>query len=101
MASTVSVERVRLNNLYVKPRAKILGYYRLLPLAGREAASVAHRLPPKLGHWTARHSALVLSVCPEMVDTVAAIEDLASQRGCSYIKGHHIKQRPRQNPPCQ
>jgi hypothetical protein len=95
MGSTVAAQRSRLHNEgYVALRAKIIAHYKTLPLMGREAGAKAYKLPPKLGHWHDTHSALVLSVCPELDDVVRAIDELRAQRDADAIAAQHIRRKP-------
>jgi hypothetical protein len=99
MASTVNVERSRLQNAYAPLRVKILDHYlTVAQLAGIDVGEKAHRLPPKLGHWQYTHSLLVHSACPELAHLVDEIEALSVQRDRKYIKGQHKKQKPGPKP---
>ena len=93
MATTVKEERGRLHEQYSRLRTKIIAYYRLLPLVGREAGARAYRLPPKLGHWHTTHSSLVLGACPEMSGAVQDIEALVAQRAADVITAKHISRK--------
>lgn len=93
MATTVKVTRGQLHDQYIDLRMKIVSYYRLLPLVGREAGARAYKLPPKLGHWHASHSERVRAVCPELESTVQAIEVLSEQRAADAITTAHIRRK--------
>ncbi len=99
MASTVNAERMRLNGLYPPLRLKILDHYRTAAeLVGLDVGGEAHKLPVNLGYWHHTHSDLVLGVCPELLDTVNAIEELCLARDPHHIRGKHKRQRPGPKP---
>lgn len=85
MATVVSAERSKLHDEYVRLRSKILDYYRTLALVGLAPGAAEHKLPPKLGHWTDRHSALVRAVSGDLHPTVQRIEQLRAWRDPSRI----------------
>jgi len=93
MVSTVSKARSKLHDQYTALRLKILNYYRLLPLVGREAGAKAYQLPPKLGHWHWRHRDVVGAACAELDSTVRAIEELVAQRAAEVIAAKHVPRR--------
>jgi hypothetical protein len=99
MASIVNAERSRLQNEYAPLRLKILEHYQAVAqLTGGDAGAEAHRLPRKLGQWHHAHSERVHAACPELSDTIDAIENLAAQRDWQYIRGRHKRQRPGPKP---
>jgi hypothetical protein len=85
MTTKVHAEQTRLHDQYAWLRIKILKYYDLLPLVGRGADVDAYKLPKKLGHWHANHSAKVRAACPELEGTVRAIEALIAQRSPAAV----------------
>ncbi len=94
MSTIVSAERSKLHNEYAQLRVKILDYYLALALVGRAPGAAEHKLPPRLGHWTARHSALVRAVSEDLAPIVQRIEELRAWRDPTRIKA----QRPPMNP---
>jgi hypothetical protein len=95
----VNAERVRLHELYVPLRLKILDHYlAAAQLVGLGVGRKEHKLPPKLGHWHHTHSDLVLGVCPELLDVVNTIEGLCLARDPNFIRGKHKRQRPGPKP---
>jgi hypothetical protein len=89
MASTVNAARRALHEQYVRLRLKIFDHYGRLALVGSLPGAAAQRLPPKLGHWTERHSALVRAVSVELEPIVAQIERLRAGRDPERIKAQH------------
>jgi len=90
MASTVDVSRAARHEEYVRLRLKIFAYYDVLALVGASPGAKAHKLPPKLGHWSWRHSELVREVGGDpLLHIVQRIESLLEQRKPSYIKARH------------
>jgi hypothetical protein len=99
MARTVAVERSRLHNAYARLRVRILDHYMAVAeLTGRELGPKPRQLPHKLGFWRDTHSDMVLSACPELVDTVNDIENLCLARDPYFIRGKHKRQRPGPKP---
>jgi hypothetical protein len=94
MGSTVSIARIALNESYVRLRIKIMDHYHALSLVGVEVGAKAYKLPPKLGHWNADHSARVRAASPYLENVVAAIDRLASQRDAGIIAAKHIRRKP-------
>lgn len=93
MATTLKVERGKLQAEYARLRAKLFDYYHVLPLIGPDPGEGARRLPPKLGHWNERHSAIVRTVTPDLAWVVQRIEDLLQRRAKSYIRARHTPMR--------
>lgn len=99
MASTVNAARSRLHDAYAPLRAKILNHYSsVAKLTGADVGGAAYRLPKLLGYWRDTHSDMVLSACPELLDTVNTIEGLCLARDPNYILGKHKPQRPGPKP---
>ena len=86
MSTIVSEERTKLHNEYARLRVQILDHYRALALVGAAPGAAEHKLPPKLGHWSARHSALVRAVSEDLAPTVQRIEELRAWRDPARIK---------------
>jgi len=102
MVSTVNAVRSRLQNAYAPLRIQILDHYHTMAqLTGRDAGDEAHRLPRKLGQWHHTHSDKVLAACPELLDTVNAVEGLCLARDPNYIRGQHKRQKPGPRPAWQ
>jgi hypothetical protein len=90
MASTLKVERGKLQAEYARLRAKILDYYyHIMPLIGPAPGIEERRLPPKLGHWNERHSDIVRTVAPHLSWIVQRIEELLERRAKAYIQARH------------
>jgi hypothetical protein len=83
MATTLKVERGKLQAEYTRLRVKLFEYYHILIL----------RLPPKLGHWNATHSSIVRTETPDLAWVVQRIEELLQRRSKSYIQARHIPMR--------
>jgi hypothetical protein len=93
MVSTVAAERSKLHEQYPELRLQILDYYDLLPLVGRGVDGKTYKLPRKLGHWGAAHSAKVRAACPELENVVQAIDALRAQRSAETITAKHMKRK--------
>jgi hypothetical protein len=94
MVTIVKDEQSKLQDEYAPLRVKIFNHYRDLALVGAAPGAAEHRLPPKLGHWTDRHSALVRAVSAELAQTVQRIDELRALRDPARIKA----QRPPTSP---
>jgi hypothetical protein len=93
MATTLKVERGKLQAEYTRLRAELFDYYRILTLVGSDPGVEARRLPPKLGHWNATHSSIVKTVTPDLAWIVQRIEELLQRRSKSYIQARHTPMR--------
>jgi hypothetical protein len=92
MSSIVSEERSKLHNEYARLRTSILHYYLTLALVGAAPGAAEHKLPPKLGHWTLRHSAMVGAVSQDLIPIVLRIETLRAWRDPTRIKSQRAPQ---------
>lgn len=89
MATTLKAERGKAHAEYARLRLKIFAHYDILALVGQPPGARAHKLPPKLGHWSEKHSALVRAVSTELHPTVRRIEELRQARDPDLIKAQH------------
>jgi hypothetical protein len=89
MATVLKVERGKRQEEYARLRVRIFDYYHILALVGGAPGAQEHKLPPKLGHWSERHSTLVRAVDERLWPTVRRIEELRAQRDPSRIKAQH------------
>jgi hypothetical protein len=89
MATVVKAERSKRHEEYARLRTRIFNHYRTLALIGGAPGARAHQLPPKLGHWSSRHSDLVRAVDVALWPIVRRIEELRAQRAPDLIKAQH------------
>jgi hypothetical protein len=89
MATVVKEGRAALQDEYRRLRVRIFDYYRLISLVAPAPGAREHQLPPKLGHWSSRHSALVRAVHGVLWPTVDRIEVLRGKRDPKQIEAQH------------